>query len=822
MAGGDGKRRRKRGFNVKKMYSRTLVKTFNRVDFLKLADKISRSKSAAPWRQRLESLPDAWPNQDELSAKAVELTMAQLEIEGEAVDRAEIEKLIESIRVRYNREDHISVATALCVFFNSLFDFEDPDLPFVSLDRRELAHLDKLQAHLADGKGVVYLVNHSSHFDEFLVDVLWQLMAMGLPLFAAGQNMMTIESLGKLLNLGLYVVLRQGASRHQMSALYNYCRAVSEIGGQQGIFLEAWHGGARTRDGSLRYPRRLVTLRGAIDVSDDVVVQPIALSYSVVPEDMPLCTRGSARAWIRGIGFWNTLAQMIMHPKSWPLRAAKNLYGRAYVSMPKPMLLSELKQLHAQDKGGLSLDEFVTLYCIKEIARKKKIMASQLVARGLVRCRQQRDRKLAENVEHELQLIRDYHQKAFGQEPDIEDFITNNPMEKIIADGLARLKQRGVLSRWRKDDMKLPLVLSEAGMSFYATHGDRRIYSPTADQNIVVVGAGNWGFAISRQLAQRLLAEKKYDNASLTLFDTRPDVVEDMNQLRTGTGRFADQLLPKNIFVTHDLPSAFRKASEVVLACRPEDFVERMQGILGASEQPLNLMVATRGFVPGFNLPPVLVARQLALEKGRDDIKIYSLVGPVTPEDMVEGQPIRGRLAGPQPGLDDLADLFNQECCGVDLSHDPVGVEIADIMARVYGMWVSFIIRSDRNTRAQDLGRLMADAAGESRKLAVSLGGLEETFRAGGYSWTETYVAVTLKGDIREFGRQLARQARKQKDIAAQARKISRQMREDGHGIQTLEDLKLARLAARKLGLDLPMLEEAHQVLLGEKTKADD
>ncbi len=816
MAGGDGKRRRKRGLNIKKMYSRTLVKTFNHVDFLRLADKIYNSKSAAHWHQRFENLPDAWPNQEELSQKAVELVLDQLKQNGEEVDREEIEKLIEAIRVRYYREGHVAVAVSLMVLFDWIFDVDNSDLPFVSNDKREIQHLDKLQAHIADGKGVVYMVNHSSHFDEFLVDILWQHMIMGLPLFAAGQNMMTVKSLGKLLNLGLYVVLRQGASRHQMSALYNYCRAISEIGGQQGIFLEAWHGGARTRDGSLRYPRRLVTLRGAIDVSDDVVVQPIALSYSVVPEDLPLCARGSARAWIRGIGFWHTLGQMLLHPKAWPLHAAKNLYGRAYVSVPKPMLLSELKELHAKDKGGLALDEFVTLYCIKEIARTKKIMASQLVARGVVRARHKGERNLKAAVDHELELIREYHQSAFGQEPDIEDFITNNPIEKVIEDGLATLKQRGVLSRWRKDDLKLPLVLSEAGLSYYATHGDRRIYSPTADQNIVVVGAGNWGFALSRQLAGRLLETKKYDNASLTLFDTRPEVVEAMNQLRTGTGRFSEELLPKNIFVTHDLPSAFRKASEIVLACRPEDFVGRLEGILSASEQPFKLMVATRGFVPEYNLPPVLVARQLASRAGRDDVKIYTLAGPVTPEDMVEGQPIRGRLAGPQPGLDDLADLFNQAHCGVDTSHDAVGVEIADIMARIYGMWVSYVIRSDRQTRAQDLGRLMADAAGESRKLAISLGGLEETFRAGGYAWTETYVAVTLKGDVREFGRLLARQARKQKDIPTAAKKLNRQMREDGHGIQTLEDLKLARLAARKLGLELPMLEEAHQVLFGE------
>ena len=229
---------------------------------------------------------------------------------------------------------------------------------------------------------MVYLINHSSHLDEFLLNISLMHSTQGLPLYAAGANMMAIPSLAKLLRMGSYVVQRRGAGRVGLSALYSYCRAISIMGGEQGIFLEAWHGGARSRDGSLRYPRRLVTLRGALDVEGDVVVQPVAISYSIIPEDLDLCAHQGGMGWARGLSPRNILQNLLIHPTSMLWRSIKGVYGRAYVDLSPPMLLSELKERHGNDAGGLELDEFVALTCIKEIARTKKVMASQLVARG--------------------------------------------------------------------------------------------------------------------------------------------------------------------------------------------------------------------------------------------------------------------------------------------------------------------------------------------------------------------------------------------------------------------------------------------------------
>ena len=312
----------------KKWLGIALAKGVNRINFLKLTEKLANSSDGLPWLDRFKALPASWENADEVCELAVDLTLEQLSRENSPADRSEIKELIDQIAIQYDRRAHEHTAAAIGLVFSHLFEHQSPDLLFTSPDGRDLEHLDSLKSYREQGLGVVYLINHSSHLDEFLVDIVWQILSMGLPVFAAGQNMMSIPSIAELLMTGSYVVLRQGANRHQMAALYNYCSAISRAGAQQGIFLEAWRGGARTRDGSLRYPKRLVTLQGAIDVDRDVVIQPISLSYSVVPEDRMMCSKKSAWSWIRGMGFWKTLAGIPFHPRTFFWRSLENIYGR--------------------------------------------------------------------------------------------------------------------------------------------------------------------------------------------------------------------------------------------------------------------------------------------------------------------------------------------------------------------------------------------------------------------------------------------------------------------------------------------------------------
>jgi len=799
--------KKKRSF-LKKSFSRIITSVINKISFVNIAEKIACSQAGAPFLERYKKLPPDWQNTEEINRIAVNLTMEQIQREGETVSRSEIETLIQEIAIRYNRKTHENTASALGIAFDHLFDNQNPDLPFTSPDKRELLHMEKLREYRKKGLGVVYLINHSSHLDEFLVDLLWQNLSMGLPVFAAGQNMMHIKSIEAILMTGSYVVMRQGASRHQVAALCNYCSALSRAGAQQGIFLEAWRGGARTRDGSLRYPKRLVTLKGAINVENDMVIQPLAISYSVVPEDLMMCSRKSSISWIRGMGLFRTFVKFFIHPRTFLWRSSENLYGRAYVTVPPPMLLSELKEAHAKDRTGISLDEFVALSSIREIARNKKIMASQLIARGLVLARRKRSGNLQEAVASEIDAIKEYHIETFGEEPDLEDFIINNSLGEIVADGIKTLKRRGVLKLFGKDGNGLPGVKDEIALSYYATHGDRRLYSPTADQNIVIVGAGNWGFALASLIGNRMLDDKKYNNASITIFDSRKDVAKHMGLNRQGPGRFKERLLPKNIFVTFDHPSAFRKASEVIIASKPESFEQDIRNILRISEQPLKIIVATRGFIPGMNCIPYTAVRRLLSEYHRNDVHLLTIAGAVTPGNVVDEKEINAILAGPKSVIGEISDMFDPNPARPILSDDPIGIQTADILSRIYAIWVNFMTASRRITKAHETGFLMAAISKEAFSLALALGANKETFSPGSTAWSATFIALCLEGVWHDFGRKAGLSVKKGKNSKSVVKKLNRQWIEEGNRLHALIDIQEALVCAQSLGVDMPVLKE--------------
>lgn len=805
-------RRRRRGF--KRDLRRKMVQALGRVDFPGIVQRMARSPLSRSYAEHLSDMASSWENQEELTLKAIDLTQAQLRGQGEEFDPDEVVQLMKRIEVNYDHEMYCQAAVAVSLLMNWLFQQHDERFPFCSADRREVAHVDELRRYREQGLGVVYLVNHSSHLDEFLLACLLTHLDLGLPLFAAGANMFAIESLGRILRLGSYVVQRRGASRLNLAALFNYCRAISEIGGQQAIFLEAWHGGARSRDGSLRYPRRLVTLRGALAGERDRVVQPVAISYSVVPEDLALAARKSGICWLYGMGLWRTLGQLFRHPKLFWWYAMRGIYGRAYVTLTRPMLLSELQERRAEQRSDLSLDEFTALEAIRQIACHKKIMASQLTARSLARARQEQDGGLEDALVREKELIRDYHQTTFGQEPDFEDFIRQHPPAKVLADGLATLKKRRVLARWGRDPHGLPRVKSEAGLSFYATHGDRRIYSPTAQENIVVVGAGEWGFAFTHLVGHRILEDKRYLNASLTLFDPRPEVATRMGVERRPPGRFEEHRLPKNAFVTADATSAFKKASEVILIASPQALSQQVELMLEGSSQPLRVVVATCGFEPQSRRLTCQVVYDLMEQKGRRDVEVYALVGPVSDRDLVEERPSFGFLAGPSGGLERLADLFKTPQVELELGFDPLGAQAAAICARIYALWGNFLLRSGRISGSAAVGHFTSQAAEESTQLGLALGGKPETFTAACPAWVSIFAAEGLSRHYREVAGKLAAAVRRKQAPAELYRKLHRQMNEQGLNLPSPEDLDAAHHLARQAGLKLPLLDQAHQTLL--------
>jgi glycerol-3-phosphate dehydrogenase len=745
--------------------------------------------------------------------------LAQLREQRHNYNINEVDSALEEISCRFDPNLYRQASAAAHVVLGHLFKHQRPELPFTSPDGRETAHVEELRGYQSQGLGIVYLSNHSSHLDEFIIDVLLDSLQMGLPLFAAGTNMMTLPNLAQILMIGSYTVQRRASGKVYLACLSNYCRAIAETGHQQGIFLEAWHGGARSRDGSLRFPRRLITLRGALSSAErDLVIQPAAISYAIVPEDLYLAGSGGAWGWVRGMGFWHTLLRLIMNPKRGLWRAAQDLYGRAYCTLTRPRLLSELRQLHAAERSELNFDEFVALTAMRDIAAAKKIMAVQLAARGLIRAEKSGRRDLMAALEEEREQIIEYHRATFNSEPDFEDFIAGQPLAKVLQDGLQTLKRRKITG-WGKRQDGLPKVRARRALSFYATHGDRRLYSPTARENIVVSGSGDLSYVWAYLIGNRTLEEKRYLNASFTLYDSRSEAASEMGVERSLTGLYNEYRLPKNVFVTDDAPSAFKKANMVVMAPPLEELEAQIKNCLDNVEMPIRMVLLSNGFAPASNKLSFQIAME-SLRAARTPVELFALAGPVNEFDLLRDLPGQFVLAGPNEGLREIGHLFRWNNLQVVIGDDPLGLHLALVLAEIYGVWRAFSRLGKDSETPPSPGSFATQVSVEANLWAEALGARKETFNAASPIWLTSLGVACLSRQAAELASEMFKQQGKTKENQSLLYSAKKSETNAAFRDKLRQSFISLKVQAEAHNLDLPIFYKAYAIFMGGGTVA--
>jgi len=100
---------KKRRSFLKKSFSRFITYAINKISFANIAEKIACSQKGLPFLERYKKLPLDWQNTEEINRIAVDLTMEQIQREGETASRGEIETLIQEIAIQYNIPDKITV-----------------------------------------------------------------------------------------------------------------------------------------------------------------------------------------------------------------------------------------------------------------------------------------------------------------------------------------------------------------------------------------------------------------------------------------------------------------------------------------------------------------------------------------------------------------------------------------------------------------------------------------------------------------------------------------------------------------------------------------
>ena len=245
-----------------------------------------------------------------------------------------------------------------------------------------------------------------------------------------------------------------------------------------------------------------------------------------------------------------------------------------------------------------------------------------------------------------------------------------------------------------------------------------------------------------------------------------------------------------------------------------------MREIISVSEQPLKVIVATRGFIPGTPLLPFHMVQNLMLEYRRTDMDVLTLAGPIEPDDLIEAETVTGVIAGPAPVNKEMGDLiFGPNISGV-MSTDPIGVQAADILARIYALSVNVLGVCRPGKKGVLKGLLFAQASEEARALTLAMGASPATFTAGSVPWTATFISLASEGPLMELGEKLGSAVKKGKDPARVLNRLSDKWRQNNTTIQLVADMASALDCGNQREVDLPLLEEVWHLLGNHGKKA--
>ncbi len=318
-------------------------------------------------------------------------------------------------------------------------------------------------------------------------------------------------------------------------------------------------------------------------------------------------------------------------------------------------------------------------------------------------------------------------------------------------------------------------------------------------KRVAVIGAGNWGTALSVVAARA--------GHQVRLWSRNAEVVEEVNRQHLNSIYLQDATLPDDVRATSDTSEALEGAERVIIAT-PSHAVRAVLGtMLGALDPNAIIISATKGIEIETGKRVSQVVEEVAGDKFPP--KFVCLSGPSFAKEVVAGHPTAIVAASVDVELSRTVQTdFSIESLRIYTNDDLVGTElggsIKNVMAIAAGMVAGLGLGSN------SVAALITRGLVEMSRLALSQGARLETMM--GLAGLGDLV-LTCTGSLsrnRFVGHELG-SGRRIADITAG-------MKEVAEGVNTTKALK--RLASR-LAVEMPITEEVYAVLYEGKTARD-
>lgn len=312
---------------------------------------------------------------------------------------------------------------------------------------------------------------------------------------------------------------------------------------------------------------------------------------------------------------------------------------------------------------------------------------------------------------------------------------------------------------------------------------------------IAVLGAGSWGSALAKVLAEK--------HEQVHLWARRADLVEEINSTRVNSKYLAGARFPASLTATSNLGDALDGAEMVVFVAPSHATREVAHQVAPLISRKAIVVSATKG-IENESLQFMDEVLKNELPGDLHDRFAY-LSGPSFAKELSLHLPTGVVIASKDAEVrDHVMHSFHTSYLRVYGSEDVVGVECGGALKNVIAIAAGAIegMGLGHNTRAILITRGLTEIA----RIAVARGGSPLTL--AGLSGMGDLV-LTCTGDLsrnRTVGLELGK-----------GRKLGEILASLGHVAEGVKTAKSAYDLSRKLGVDMPITQEVYSVLYEDK-----
>lgn len=318
----------------------------------------------------------------------------------------------------------------------------------------------------------------------------------------------------------------------------------------------------------------------------------------------------------------------------------------------------------------------------------------------------------------------------------------------------------------------------------------------SVSQRVAVIGAGAWGTALARHLADKQI--------SVRLWAHEPEVVQAIEQRRENVVFLQGVQLPSTLTATDQLSDAVAGADCVIFAV-PSHVARLVLSRIGPLlPQSVPFVSATKG-IEETTLKLMTQVMQDALP-GHMRKSLMVLSGPSFASEVSQGKPTALCLAGQDPGaVKAIQALFMTPTFRVYADDDLIGVQLGGSLKNVMALAAGVVdgLELGHNARAALITRGLA----EMIRLGLAMGADPRTFY--GLSGVGDLI-LTCTGPLsrnHSVGVRLGKGERLDGILAS--------MQAVAEGVRTA---KAALGLAQRCGVDMPIVQEVNAVLFADKS----